>query len=188
GIAISLGGAAVGASIAYNYIGGSFDPANPNVMNKPSTTTNQQVSATITNSKVTAGRNVCVEASFGPPPELPGSNVSLDFGYTSVTIPVNINSMLVSVTVGGAGADGFALGGSVNLNFLRESVNASISSDTPADGNIKAAGVVSVSATDSSTLGAGAGALAISTGGAVGAAISTNDVANTIAAGISGAT
>src|SRR5208282_3085316 len=189
GIAISLGGAAFGASIAYNYIGGSFNPTNPNVMNKPSTTTNQQVSATITNSKVTAGQNVSVEASFGPPPDLPGSNDLLDFGYTSVTIPVNINSMLVSVTVGGAGADGFALGGSVNLNFLRESVNASISSDTPADGQVTAGGVVTVSATDSSTLGAGAGALAISpTAGAVGAAISTNDVANTIAAGISGAT
>ncbi|MGA2700304.1 MAG: hypothetical protein ABSH35_04325 [Isosphaeraceae bacterium] len=189
GIAISLGGAAFGASIAYNYIGGSFDPANPNAISKPSTTTNHQISATITNSKVTAGQNVSVEASFGPPPDLPGSNDSLDFGYTSVTIPVDINSMLVSVTVGGAGADGFALGGSVNLNFLRESVNASISSDTPADGNVQAGGVVTVSATDSSTLGAGAGALAISpTAGAVGAAISTNDVANSIAAGISGAT
>ena len=188
-IAVGAGGAAFGASIAYNYIGGSFDPANPNAISKPSTTTNHQVSATITNSKVTAGQNVSVEASFGPPPELPGSNDSLDFGYTSVTIPVNINSMLASVTVGGAGADGFALGGSVNLNFLRESVDASISSDTPADGQVTAGGVVTASATDSSTLGAFAGALAISpTAGAVGAAISTNDVANTIAAGISGAT
>ena len=158
GLGISLGGAAFGAAIAYNYVGGSFNTADPNVLDdKPTVTSNHQVSATICKSKVTAGKNVTVEASFGPPPTLPGSNASLNYGYASITIPTDINSEMVSVTIGGAGATGFSLGGSVNLNFVRESVLASISSDNPTDGYVHASGTVTVSATDSSTLGAGAG-------------------------------
>ena len=38
-VAISLEGAAVGGAIAYNYIGGSFDPANPDLTGTASTTT-----------------------------------------------------------------------------------------------------------------------------------------------------
>ena len=184
GIAVSVDGVAVGAAIAYNYIGGTFDPANPEATTTTDTTTIHGVSATITSSTVTAGKNVSVVASFGSPAQLPGSNDSLDFGYTSVPVPVDLDSMLVSVAVGGAGASDFALGGSVNLNFVRENVTASV-----AKGSVTAGGNVTVSAGDSSTIDSGAGALAIAVGGAaVGAAISTNDIGNSVLANITGAT
>src|SRR5262249_38278009 len=54
GIAISPGRAAAGASIAYNYLGGSFDPANPNVIDK-NTTATDQITASINNSRVQPG-------------------------------------------------------------------------------------------------------------------------------------
>jgi hypothetical protein len=187
GIAVSLGGAAVGAAFAYNYVGGGFDPANPNVINKSSAATDQ-ISATITNSSVNSSGDIDVLADFGAPPAaLPGSNFPINLSLESFKLPVAINSQLISVTVGGSGADGFALGGSVNLNFVRDSVNASIS-NTPAGDKVQAGGNVLVSATDSSTINAGAGALAISiSAAAVGASISVNDISNKITASIAGA-
>ena len=34
GIGVALGGSAVGAALAYNYIGGSFNPANPSFIDR----------------------------------------------------------------------------------------------------------------------------------------------------------
>src|SRR5208282_4718997 len=103
-------------------------------------------------------------------------------------LPSAVRSQLVSVAIGGSGGDAFALGGSINLNFVRDSQSAYIS-NTPAGKQVQAGGNVVVTASDSSTIGSGAGALAIAiSGGAIGAAISTNDIANTVTADIEGAT
>ena len=59
-------GAAVGAAIAYNYIGGSFDIANPDVVNRTATATDQ-ITAYIDNATVTAGGDVDVSAGYAPP-------------------------------------------------------------------------------------------------------------------------
>src|SRR5206468_395911 len=73
-------------------------------------------------------------------------------------------------------------------NFLRDSLDAHIS-NTPAGKQVHAGGNVVVTAGDNSTIGSGAGALAIAvSGGAIGAAISTNDIQNSVVARIDGAT
>ena len=194
-VAISLEGAAVGGAIAYNYIGGSFDPANPDLTGTASTTTSSskhQVSATITGSKVTAGGTVTVEADFGPPPELPGSNASLDLGYTQVTIPIDVSSELVSVAVGAAAAQGVAVSGSLNLNFVRESVVASITTGSVVQAG--GTGGVLVTASDSATIVAVSGGLALgvglegNAGVAVGISAARNDIANTVQAYVDGST
>ena len=193
----SEGGSDVGA-IAYNYIGGNFDPANPDLTDRASTATSSskhQVSATITGSRVTAkGGNVSVEADFGPPPELPGTSASLDFGFTTVAIPIAVSSELVSVTVGVAGAQGIAVAGSLNLNFVRESVVASISGDSTGLSVVQASGAVFVSASDSATIVAVGGGLGIGVGlggdagVAVGLSAAHNDIANLVEAYVDGST
>ena len=191
-LAISLEGAAVGGAIAYNYIGGSFDPANPNLTaptpgsTSTTTTAPHGVSATITGSKVKAGGTVTVKADFGPPPDLPGNDPTIDFGYTTLTLPIDASSMLVSVAISGAGAQGVSVAGSINLNFLRENVAASISGDS----NVTAGTGVYVDASDSATVVAVAGGLAVGiglegdAGVAVGLSAAINDIANTITADV----
>ena len=125
GIAISGSGAAVGAAIAYNYIGGSFDPANPDHVNQNSTATDQ-VGAFVKNSSVTATHgDLDVLAGYQKPAVLPGSSVSL-FPAGTITLPVPVSQALVSVALGGAGGDAFALGGAVNVNLMRGSAAAEI--------------------------------------------------------------
>ena len=66
GVGVSTGGTAAGAAIAYNFIGGSFDDANPDLIDKDSTATDQ-ITAYIDNAKVTAGGDVEVRAGYEPP-------------------------------------------------------------------------------------------------------------------------
>jgi hypothetical protein len=187
GIAISTSGGAVGAAIAYNFIGGSFDPANPNVVIKPSSA-NDQMSADIENSTVTsANGDVDVLAGYKKPSSLPGGGGISLLSAGSVTLPVSVAQALVSIAIGGAGADSFALGGSVNVNLMRGSADAHITST--AGNTVTAGGAVVVGSSDVEAIGSAAGALAIAgDGAAVGAAISTDDIANDVTARIEGAT
>ena len=81
----SSGGNAIGASIAYNFIGGEVDPADPNVISYENgtvpgtmvavvsgddTTTISGVSAFIDSSSVTAGGQVVVQSGFDNPSSL----------------------------------------------------------------------------------------------------------------------
>ena len=114
GIAIA-GGDAVGAAIAYNYIGGSFDPANPDHVDRTSTATDQ-VTAYIANSGVSAGGNITVTTGVEPPTTL-ASNTTFDPGTavntTANTIDVGDNSNFVTgqPVVYHAGAGNTAIGG-----------------------------------------------------------------------------
>ena len=90
-----------------------------------------------------------------------------------------------------AGADGFALGGSINLNFVRDSQSAYISytQGTVNPAVVTADGNVVVRAGDSSTIDSGAGAWRCpSAPRRARAAISTDDIANKVTAGIEGMT
>ncbi len=197
-IAISLDGVAAGGAIAYNYIGGSFDPANPDLTgtsNTVASTNKHQVSGTITGSKVTATTgDISVEADFGPPPELPGSTDSLNFGFVQIPVPVDISSELVSVAIGAAGAQGVAVAGSLNLNFLRESVVAAITGDSSGPSIVHASTGVSVLASDSATIVAVGGGLAVGVGlegtpgVAIGISAARNDIANSVPAYVDGST
>ena len=197
-VAISLDGVAVGGAFAYNYIGGSFDKANPDLTgtsNTVASTNKHQVSATITGSKVTSTTgDIKVEADFGPPPQLPTMTDSLNFGYTQIAVPTSISSELISVAIGAAGAQGVAAAGSFNFNFVRESVVAAITGDTNGPSVVHASTGVSVLASDSATIVAVAGGLAVGVGlegtpgVAVGISAAHNDIANSVEAYIDGST
>jgi hypothetical protein len=174
----------VGASLAYNYMGGSFDPNNPDAIDENSTVTNQ-IDASISGSSVTTPGAVTVAAGFSPPATTPDPSGALG-ALTPVELPSTPTTQVYTATVAGSGAQTFALGAGVSLNFLRNSESASIA-DTPANSMI-AAGAVTVATSDSSTILSIAGGIAISGQVAAGAAVATNDIANTVAADVAGAT
>src|SRR5262249_44842079 len=75
--------AAVGGAIAYNYVGGGFDPTSPDLVNKPSDITDQ-VTAYIDGSSVDADGNIVVTAGFGAP-TTPAELGSLATSTTTLT-------------------------------------------------------------------------------------------------------
>src|SRR5262249_20076043 len=101
---------------------------------------------------------------------------------------VPVSQALVSIAVGGVFGTSWTLGGSLNVNLMRGSSDAHITASA-AGKQITAGGNVVVAASDSSGIYSLAGALSISTGtAAVGAAISANDIKNTVAGRIEGVT
>ncbi len=182
GIAVSTGSAAVGASIAYNYMGGSFDPANPDAVDHNSATTNG-ITAYIDGSTVEAGGSVTVGAGFAPPSSVADPTSALV--VTSFKLPTD-TSQLFSNTIAGSGGAGFALGATVSLNFVRNSENAYIA-NTPANGSVTAGGPITVYSTDASQIDSGAFSIAGAESVAAGAAVATNDISNTVRAEIAGA-
>src|SRR5262249_12491000 len=102
GIAISKNGNAVGAAVGYNFLGGSVDPAQPEVIINPPTPT-EQVGANIEDSTVTsASGDVDVLAGYKKPSALPGTQISL-LSSGTVELPLAPVQALVSIAVGGAG-------------------------------------------------------------------------------------
>src|SRR5262249_4291211 len=147
-----------------------------------------QASAYIENSTVTATNgDVDVLAGYQKPKVLPDGSVSL-LSAGTVTLPTTLSQALVSIAVGGADRDKFALGGAVEVNLLRGSADAHITAST-AGKEVKAGGAVVVAANDIGAIGSLAGGLGISTNSAaLGAAVSTNDIANTVKARIENVT
>jgi hypothetical protein len=76
GVGFNFSGTAVGAAIAYNYIGGSFDPANPGVVDQ-NTTATDAITAYIDNAGVDAGGDIGVQAGYQPPATLLPTTVRL---------------------------------------------------------------------------------------------------------------
>ena len=182
--AIGVAGEAVGAAIAYNYVGQTFDTANPDEADHAEPP-GSWCAAYIDDSTVSVGGNLKVSAGYQPPTTLPGTTTATingDTGFgTSLSIPVSVDTQLVSVAVGGAGASGFALGASLTLSFIRQTIQASISDNS----TVTVTGSVTVTAIDDSSIGNGAGAVSISTGAAaIGAAVASNDIADNLTADI----
>ncbi len=189
--ATGTGSAAVGAAIAYNYVGQSFDTDNPAVSEHYVTVdgaNNASCTAYIDNSTLTVAGNLDVSAGYQPQGTLPSTiPVTID-GQTALTldIPSSLQGQVVAVAIGGANANTFALGGSLAMSFIRETIDAHISSS-----KATVTGTVSVTAIDASAIVTVAGGLAYSQndgGGAIGAAVVTNDIANTVTAEITGST
>jgi len=84
--------------------------------------------------------------------------------------------------VGGAGAGGFALGGSVTLNEISNTVVASVTGNT----NMTAGTAINILAADLSDIDNLAGGVAGAGGAAIGAAVATNDIDNSVSAYVSG--
>ena len=74
------GGSAAGAALAYNYIGGSFDSANPEVFDRDSGATDQ-ITAYIDNAQVTAAGDLILAAGFKPS----GSSSTSPASWTAAT-------------------------------------------------------------------------------------------------------
>ena len=129
------GSAAVGAAIAYNYVGQSFDTANPAVAEHyvpVDGANNASCTAYIDSSTLTVAGNLEVSAGYQPQDSLPSTiPVTID-GQTALTldIPSSLQGQVVAVAIGGAKANTFALGGSLALSFIRETIDAHISSST----------------------------------------------------------
>jgi len=179
-----VAGAAIGAALACNYVGQSFNTANPDEEDEAETSDGSS-EASISDSTAIVGGNLLVSAGYQPQAPLPGTTsatINGDTGFgTTLSIPVPVDGQLVSVAVGGAGADTFALGGDLTLNFIRETIQATISDNS----TVTTTGSMTVTAIDASSIGTGAGAVATSQGSAaVGAAIATNDIANNLTADI----
>ncbi|MBS3951841.1 MAG: LEPR-XLL domain-containing protein, partial [Methylomicrobium sp.] len=115
----------------------------------------------------------------------------IGIGDTQIALPVELSSGITSITLGGAGAANFALGGSVSISFIKNSIDARISNVSATENQeVKAGGTLSVSADDSSKIFALAGGVAISVSGpqqsgpgvAVGVAVAANIIDNAILA------
>ena len=103
---------------------------------------------------------------------------------TSSTGPVMVNAgsnaVINSLAIGGAGAKTFALGGSVSINSIANTIDAHVSTSTA-----NAVGI-NVAATDASTLRVFAGGIAGAGTAAVGAAVASNEITNsTLASAVS---
>ncbi len=112
------------------------------------------------------------------------TKTAVDLGIAQIAVPVKVTSQLVAVTVGAAVGAKATLSGSVSVNFVRNTAEASITDSNTADGqSIQAGGAVTVESDDSSQIDAGAGAVSLgfsNDGLAVSVGISTayNDVSN----------
>ena len=137
-----------------------------------------------------------MSAGYGPPDPLPSlSTVTIDnqtgFGLT-LSMPVTVDTQLVCVAVGASGANTFALGGSIALDYIRQTIEANIESSS----TVTVTGNVIVTAVDDSSIGMGAGGAGIAKGtnsfgkaatpglAAIGAAVADNDIANNLTAEI----
>ena len=150
---------AVGASVAYNYLGG--DP------NDPATTTNNVVRASIEN--VTG-------------------NIQASQVIVTATYNGQINNITVAGSGAGSSSNSFALGGAVTINKIRNTTDAHISGSSSLTTTGTLAQSVLIQATDSSHIWALAGGVgvAVATGsggsGAAGVAAASNEITDTVAA------
>ena len=88
GVGFNFKDSAVGAAIAYNYIGGSFDPANPDVVDQ-NTTATDAITAYIDNAGVDAGGDIVVQAGYQPATTPLPTNVRLPSETAISSVKVN---------------------------------------------------------------------------------------------------
>ncbi len=168
--------AAVGAAISYSYIGGQFDVANPHAVDKNPANA-YQISASIRNAAVSAGDDIIVDSGYEPAAgDVPGS---LDVFGASLELPDEAKNRIVTVTVGGAGAQNFALGGSVSTQVSAQSINASVEGVRP----IRAGGDVAIFSSGELDLISISGSVAFGKA-AIGAVVSTQVTKNQVSASI----
>ncbi len=113
-------------------------------------------------------------------PANPGTGQSLS-AVTSTSVPVSFNSQIVSVTVAGSiSTDNWAFAASVSLNFIHNNVDVGIR-DLSASQEAYGKTAVNVQASDGSHIVTIAGGVGVGGGSVgVGAAVSYNDIANTV--------
>ena len=104
-----------------------------------------------------------------------GSTVTATTG--PVALSSNTNAVIKSLTVGGSGAGTFALGGSVSINSISNTLDTHVSNGA----NVTGAGI-GISSADNSTIQTIAGGLGFGGTAGVGAAVAINEISNTVLA------
>jgi hypothetical protein len=111
---------------------------------------------------------------------------------STLEVTADSSSLLIAVALAGSGGQGFAGAGSVTINLIQNTIEASITGDTDlnSDGtkdksNVQAQESIRVAAADSSTMIVISGAVGVSTNSsAIGGSVSTNNLLNTTTAKI----
>ncbi len=180
GFAGSSHSSAVGAALAYNYIGGSLDPGNPDLINRDSTAVDQ-ITAYVDNAHVLAGRDLLVSAGVLPATAVPPTNLNVyddpESTDDDILLPEEANSQIVSITVGGAVANNLAIGGSISVNVIAHDITAYITGTR----SVKANGSILIAAADDVKVANVAGGVALGNN-AVGAGVAMNITHNNISA------
>lgn len=196
----SMSGASVGASLAYNYVGGAFNPSNPNVITYQSglddtntmqpvvggadTTETSGVIAYISHTDLYTSGNLLVAAGFEPLQTLPSfSDLDDKITLTTTGVAVSPTAQITNLTVAGSGAGTFAAGAAVSLNFIRSDVTAFISNSA-----VTVSGNITLLATDTSSIYGGAGSGVGAGTAAIGASVTVNDIRNNVKTYIDNAT
>ncbi|MBD2449690.1 hypothetical protein H6G76_21470 [Nostoc sp. FACHB-152] len=99
----------------------------------------------------------------------------------NILLKADLKAKISNATLGGAGGQSFALGGSVSVNNINTVTDAHISDNA----TVNAAQAVEVLANDNSDIESLAGQVAIGGTAGVGAAVSTNNINNNVSADIS---
>jgi len=156
------GTAAIGASIARNFIGDGKSAAESlegnNYGGNASGNTGHTVTASINNAAVTSTAS-------------------------TIALGATANSTIKNITAAGGGAGTFALGGSVSLNDIASTIDAHVT-NVDAGTPVSSALGVSITAGDTSTIESLAGTVQGGGTAGIGAAVATNDIGNTIRAAI----
>ncbi|MCR9293765.1 MAG: hypothetical protein NXI32_13655, partial [bacterium] len=167
GFSAALGswGNAVGAAIAYNFVGGYFDLANPDAIDRdPKDEDKDQITAYIHESPVEVGGDIMVDAGY----QAPASDTPISFDIWAeateddFTLPGEAKGRMVSVAVAGTLGDNLAISGSVSVNIIAHTISSYISGSqlVEADGSIR------ISAVDLVQSAAVAGSVALGQNGA----------------------
>ncbi|WP_295882586.1 calcium-binding protein [uncultured Thiohalocapsa sp.] len=147
GAGTGSGNAAVGASIAYNYVGGNPDD--------PTSSARNSITAGIDAATVNAG---------------------------AVTVAAESDATINNLSVAGSGAGSGAIAGAFSLNWIRKSVDASVSGGA----QVTSTGDIAVTADDTSEIHSIAGQVSGAGTLAAGAAIAYNEISNQVEASIAG--
>ncbi|MBD2469090.1 hypothetical protein [Nostoc sp. FACHB-145] len=99
----------------------------------------------------------------------------------NILLKADLKAKISNATLGGAGGQSFALGGSVSVNNINTVTDAHISDNA----TVNAAQAVEVLANDNSEIESLAGQVAIGGKAGIGAAVSTNNINNKVSADIS---
>ncbi|NLX97528.1 MAG: cadherin-like domain-containing protein, partial [Rhodopirellula sp.] len=166
GFAMSLSSSAVGLAASTIYI-------------------ENDVHARIDDSSVTSSAGKVTVSAGIAPPDTQADPADIAFGTSGIILPATNSSSIINVTFGGAGSTGnFAGGFGVSVNIINNTIDARIAGGATVD----AAGDITVSAIDSSDIGAVAVGGAGAASGAAGGAASANVITNSITAGIDAST
>ena len=158
GAAGSSGSGALGAAIAYNYIGG--DPGDPT---RDVAENRDAINTGIIRAYI-------------------GGNATVDSSQGAVNVYADSAASIVNVTVGAAGANNVAIAGSISINFMRNLVNASIQGGA----KVTAHTDINVRATTTPIMVIVAGGASGASTGAAAIASATNDMRSDLQARIEG--